>query len=74
MISGGLNLNRFTIHQILTQDLGMDAAQRQRPMSHGSLHQLIFGRKKAFLWFLSPRIRRISVPVTSFYSPGSKTT
>jgi hypothetical protein len=29
--------------------------------------------KKAFLWFLSPRIRRISVPVTSFYPPGSKT-
>ena len=31
-------------------------------------------QKKAFLWFLSPPIRRISVPVTSFYSPGSKTT
>ena len=31
-------------------------------------------QKKAFLWFLSPAIRRISVPVTSFYSPGSKTT
>jgi len=30
--------------------------------------------KKAFLWFLSPSIRRISVPVSSFYSPGSKTT
>ena len=30
--------------------------------------------KKTFLWFLSPPIRRISVPVTSFYSPGSKTT
>ena len=33
-----------------------------------------FWQKKAFLWFLSPPIRRISVPVTSFYSPGSKTT
>jgi hypothetical protein len=33
-----LNLNRFTIHQILTQDLGMDAAPRQRPMSHGRPH------------------------------------
>jgi len=32
-----------------------------------------FWQKKAFLWFLSPSIRRISVPVTSFYSPGSKT-
>ena len=32
-----------------------------------------FWQKKAFLWFLSPPIRRISVPVTSFYSPGSKT-
>ena len=31
-------------------------------------------QKKAFLWFLSPHIRRISVPETSFYSPGSKTT
>ena len=30
--------------------------------------------KKAFLWFLSPSVRRISVPVTSFYSSGSKTT
>ena len=33
-----------------------------------------FWQKKAFLWFLSPPIRRISVPVTSFYSLGSKTT
>ena len=32
-----------------------------------------FWQKKAFLWFLSPLIRRISVPVTSFYSPGSNT-
>ena len=31
-------------------------------------------QKKAFLWFLSPPVRQISVPVTSFYSPGSKTT
>ena len=30
--------------------------------------------KKTFLWFLSPPICRISAPVTSFYSPGSKTT
>ena len=33
-----------------------------------------FWQKKAFLWFHSPPIRRISVPVTSFYSPDSKTT
>jgi len=33
-----------------------------------------FLHKKAFLWFLSPPIHQISVPVTSFYSPGSKTT
>ena len=33
-----------------------------------------FWQKKAFLWFLSPHIRRISVPVTSFYSLGSKIT
>jgi hypothetical protein len=46
MISSELNLNRFTVHQILTRDFDMDAAPRQRPMSHGSLHQLIFTRKK----------------------------
>jgi len=28
-----------------------------------------FWQKKAFLWFLSPPIHRISVPVTSLYSP-----
>ena len=33
-----------------------------------------FWQKKPFLWFLSFPIPRISVPVTSFYSPGSKTT
>ena len=33
-----------------------------------------FWQKKAFLWLFSLPIRRISVPVTSFYSPGSKTT
>jgi len=33
-----------------------------------------FWQKEAFLWFLSPPIRRISIPVTSFYSPGSKNT
>jgi len=31
-----------------------------------------FWQKKALLCFLSPPIRRISFPVTSFYSPGSK--
>jgi hypothetical protein len=31
-----------------------------------------FWQKKAFLWFLSPRIRRISVPVTSFLFPRLK--
>ena len=31
-----------------------------------------FWQKKAILWFLSPPIRRISVPVTSFYSSDSK--
>ena len=30
-----------------------------------------FWQKKTFLWFLSPPISRISVPVTSFYSLGS---
>ena len=31
-----------------------------------------FLQKKAFLWFLSPPIRRISVPVTSFIPPAQK--
>jgi hypothetical protein len=31
-----------------------------------------FWSTKAFLWFLSPPVRRISVPVTSFYSPRFK--
>ena len=31
-----------------------------------------FWQKKPFLWFLSPPVRRISVPVISFYSSGSK--
>jgi len=33
-----------------------------------------FWQKRTFLWFLSPPICRILVPVTSFYFPGSKTT
>jgi len=33
-----------------------------------------FWQKKVFMRFLSHPIRRISVPVTSFYSSGSKTT
>ena len=33
-----------------------------------------FLEQKKFLCFRSPPIRRISVPVTSFYSPGSKPT
>jgi len=33
-----------------------------------------YWQNKTFLRFLSPAIRRISVPVTSFYSSGSKTT
>jgi len=32
-----------------------------------------FLAEKTFLWFLSPPIHWISVPVTSFYSSGSKT-
>jgi hypothetical protein len=35
MISSGLSLNRFTVHQILTRDLGV----RRCPMSHGSFRQ-----------------------------------
>ena len=33
-----------------------------------------FWQKKAFLCFLSPHIHRMSVPVTYFYYPSSKTT
>jgi hypothetical protein len=35
MISSELSLNRFTVHLILTRDLGM----RKLAMSHGSFHQ-----------------------------------
>jgi len=38
-----------------------------------SINEFLAG-KKTFLWFLSPPICQISVPVTSFYSSGSKTT
>jgi hypothetical protein len=31
-----------------------------------------FWQRKAFLWFLCPPTRQMSVPVISFYSPGSK--
>jgi len=31
-----------------------------------------FWQKKTFLWFLSPPIRRISVPVTFFIPPAQK--
>jgi hypothetical protein len=34
--------------------------------------EVYFWHKKTFMWFLSHPIHRISVPVTSFYSPGSK--
>jgi uncharacterized membrane protein YwaF len=40
----------------------------------GVTHRSYFWQKKAFLSFLSPDIRRISVSVISFYSLGSKTT
>jgi hypothetical protein len=35
MTSSELNLNRFTVHQILTRDFGI----RKNLMSHGSFHQ-----------------------------------
>ena len=38
------------------------------------LSSMNFWQKKAFLWFLSPPIGRITITVTSFYSPCSKTT
>ena len=52
----------------------LEAAPLQRPMSHGSLHQWIFGSKKHSCGSSAPPIRRISVSVTFFNSPGSKTT
>jgi len=54
----------------------LDAAPRQRTMSHGSLHQWMFGRKRPSCGSSAPipPIHRISVPVTSFYYPGSKPT
>ena len=44
------------------------------PPCHTAVSINEFLAEKAFLWFLSLSIRRISVPVTSFHSPGSKTT
>ena len=63
---GGTCVTRHCTH--------LDAAPRQRPMSHGSTHQWIFSRKKHSCSSSAPPIHRISVPVTSFYSSGSKTT
>lgn len=77
MISSELNLNRFTVHQILTRDQALHAlgcCTTTTPHVTRQFPSMNFWQTKAFLWFLSPPIRRISVPVTSFYSPGSKTT
>ena len=73
MISSELNLNGFTVRQILTQDLALHTLGCCTTTTHHVTRQspsMNFWQKKAFLWFLSPPIR----PVTSFYSPGSKTT
>ena len=61
---GGMCATRHTLGCCTT---AMPHVTRQSPSMN-------FWQKKAFLWFLTPPIRRISVPVTSFYSPGSKTT
>ena len=47
-------------------------AQRQRPMSHGSLRRWIFGRKKAFPWFLSPLFAGSQSPWLLFIPPAQK--
>jgi len=51
----------------------LDAAPRQRPMSHGIFHQLIFGRKKHSCVSSAPYSPDLS-PCDFLYSPGSKTT
>jgi len=55
MISSVLNLNRQTVHKILTFKLGMqkicrhlDAASRQCSLSHRHLCERIFGQKRYF--------------------------
>ena len=50
----------------------LDAAPRQRPMSHGSLHRVFGG--KSIPVIPQPPTRRISFPVNSFYSTGSNPT
>jgi len=57
-------------HRLCTH---LDAAPWQRPMSHGSLHQWIFGRKKQSSTSWAPYSPDFS-PCDFFYSPGSKTT
>ena len=47
------------LHALQCCTTTMPHATRQSPPKN-------FWQKKAFLWFLSPPIRRISVPVTSF--------
>ena len=78
MISSELNLKWFTVNKILTHDLDMRKVCAKMVPKNLTTEQKANGRdfwqRKAFLWFLSPPIRRISVLVTSFYSPGSKTT
>ena len=51
----------------------LDAAPRQRPRHTAvSINEFLEGKSNPVV--PQPPIRRISIPVTSFYSPGSKTT
>jgi hypothetical protein len=70
MISNELNLNWFTIHNILTQDLD----DHDNTPCHTEVSINEFLTEKSIHVVPKPPFRRISVPVTSFYSPGSKPT
>ena len=62
---GGTRATRHCTH--------LDAAPRQSPTSHGSLHQEFLAEKSILVVPRPPYSPDLS-PVTSFYSPGSKTT
>jgi hypothetical protein len=48
MITSELNLNGFTVHQILIQDLGMDAAPRQAPFDTAvSIKEFLAEKKRS---------------------------
>jgi len=68
---GGMQKNRRTSWNFPAQALyTLGCCTTTTPHVTRQYLSMNFWQKKAFLLFLSPRIHRISVPVTYFYSPG----